>query len=175
VAFEWFSLGLIQTAILVVVCAAAAATDLRTHRIPNWLTLPAMAIGLAMAGLPGWKSMVVCVVVVVAVLSVAIALHAVGVWGGGDGKLVGAVAALKGLTFVAEAMVWTFLIGGLVALCILIRKGSLIPTLRAIVSRDVSPLQPRRIAFGPLIAGGVAVALLTGYAGLRFFAHTPGQ
>jgi prepilin peptidase CpaA len=132
---------LLETAIVAVVCVAAAAVDL-TRRIPNALTLSAIVSGLTLAGLSGWKSLAMRLGAVALVLCVAIALHALGVWGGGDGKLVAAVAALKGLTFAAEALVWTFLIGGLVALYLLIRKRSLIPTFRAVVSRDVSSLQP---------------------------------
>lgn len=166
---EWLPVGLLQTATVAVVCATAAAADLRMRRIPNTLTLSAIVLGLIMAGLPGWKSMVVRLGAVAVVLGCAIVLHALGVWGGGDGKLVAAVAALKGLLFTGEAMVWTFLIGGLVALYLLIRKRNLISTLRAVVSRDVSLLQPSRIAFGPLIAVGVAVTIWTGYAGIRIF------
>jgi prepilin peptidase CpaA len=169
VPFGALPVGLLETAIVAVVCVAAAAVDLRTRRIPNALTLPAIVSGLALAGLSGWKSLAVRLGAVAVVLCVAIALHAFGVWGGGDGKLVAAVAALEGLMFVAEAMVWIFLIGGLVALYLLIRKRSLIPTFRAVVFRDVPELQPSRIAFGPLIAAGVAVALWTEYTGFRLF------
>jgi prepilin peptidase CpaA len=143
--------------------------DLRTRRIPDALTLPAIACGVAMAGFEGWKRLAVRLVVVALVLCVAIALHALGVWGGGDGKLVAAVAALKGLSFVAEAAVWTFLIGGLFALFLLIRKRALVPMLRSVVLRDAAAPPPNRIAFGPLIAAGVAVTLGTAFSDFRFF------
>lgn len=158
-------LGLLESAIVAVVCLSAAWVDLRTRRIPDALMLLAIACGVALAGFGGWKRLAVRLAVVAIVLCVGIALHALGVWGGGDGKLVVAVAALKGLSFVAEAAVWTFLVGGLFALLLLMRKGTLVPLLRSVVLRDVPAPHPSRIAFGPLIAAGVALTLGAAYTG----------
>jgi prepilin peptidase CpaA len=78
---------------------------------------------------------------------ISVALHAVGVWGGGDGKLVAAIAAWKGLAFAAESLLWTFLAGGLIAAGILLwRRKSAAP-------------RPSMV-FGPLISIGAALAAL---------------
>lgn len=138
------------------VCLAAAWIDVRTRRIPNVLTLPAIGAGLALAGLAGWKPLALRLLTVLLVLGVAIVLRTMGVWGGGDGKLVAAVAALKGLPFVVEAAAVTFLIGGLIGLGVLV--------LRKI--RRVPP-GTTQIPFGPVIAAGVALTLLGKGLGFR--------
>lgn len=158
---------LLSTAIVAAVCLAAAWIDVRTHRIPNALTLPAIALGLVMAAFLGWRQLALRLVTVLVVLAVAIAMHAIGVWGGGDGKLVAAIAALKGFPFVAESAIWTFLIGGVVALCVLVRKRTLIASLRSLGHGPAPAVPPTRIPFGPLIAAGVAVTLLAEALGFR--------
>jgi leader peptidase (prepilin peptidase)/N-methyltransferase len=146
----------LTTVIVAAVCLAAAWIDLRTHRIPNALTLPAIVIGVIMAGLSGWKPLMLRVLTVAIVLCTAIVLHVTGVWGGGDGKLVAAVAALKGLPFVVESAAAAFLIGGVAALWILVRKRV-----------TGAPPGVSHIPFGPLIAAGVAVTLVSEALGFR--------
>jgi Flp pilus assembly protein protease CpaA len=158
---------LLSTAIVAAVCAVAAWIDVRTHRIPNALTLPAIAVGLIMTAFLGWRLLALRLLTVLVVLVAAIAMHAIGVWGGGDGKLVAAIAALKGFPFAAESAIWTFLIGGFVALCVLIRKRTLLASLRSLGNGPSPAVPPTHIPFGPLIAAGVAVTLLTEALGFR--------
>ena len=62
-----------------VVAAAAAAIDFRSRRVPNLLTLPAMAAGLAFRFPPDpW---------ILGLVALFFLLWRIGAWGGGDAKL----------------------------------------------------------------------------------------
>ncbi|HYH09648.1 MAG TPA: A24 family peptidase [Thermoanaerobaculia bacterium] len=146
-----------STVVTVLVCACAAWIDWRTRRIPDVLTLPAIGAGLFVVATQGIRLLAIRVAVVVLILAVAVALHALGVWGGGDGKLVAAIAAWKGLAFVANALVFSFFLGGVVAAFLLIRR------------RRRSFEGPSTIVFGPLIAAGTTIAAITESLRISFF------
>lgn len=94
----------VQDVLLLVLAATATWTDLRFRRIPDRLTVPMMAAGLALAalgaGLPGLKGAGVGLGVGFAILIVPCELGAVG---GGDAKFLTAVGALQGAAFVVVA------------------------------------------------------------------------
>lgn len=111
--------------LLLALVVPAGLWDLRTGRIPNWLTYPALLAGLVCSwwGLgPGLASSGLAV-------SLAGGLF---VWfyfegwvGAGDAKLVGAVGAIKGLDFTLSAVMCASAIGGALALLILARERRL--------------------------------------------------
>lgn len=82
---------------LLVVAAVAAACDLRSGRISNWLTLPALLAGVAVHGWIGGL-VGVSIAVLGALLTAAPAwvLFRHGGMGGGDVKLLSALGALAG-------------------------------------------------------------------------------
>lgn len=83
--------------LLLLVTGAAAAWDLRTRRIPNWLTVGGVAAGIAVNGwLWGWRGLLEAGTG----LGLALLVYVPLVWlrgmGAGDAKLMAAVGALTG-------------------------------------------------------------------------------
>ena len=97
----------------IVVVTYAAWSDLRQHRIPNWLTLPAVIIGLALwyfgSGIEGLKLSAAGMAAGFIVFLVPFAL---GGMGGGDVKLMAADGALVGWPLV----IWVILLSCVAAL-----------------------------------------------------------
>lgn len=107
-------------ACLLAFLVAVAVVDLKTKRIPNWLTLAAVALALALnisrLGSHGvWTSGAGLLTGVAAFLP----LYLTGGFGAGDVKAMGAVGAFLGPKGVLIASVWTLLVGGLCALAVL--------------------------------------------------------
>ena len=148
----------------------AAVVDLRTRRIPNLLVLPAIVAGLALALVQAPRLLLLRSIAVIVVLIAGMFLFSAGIVGGGDGKLVAAIAALKGFVFTAETILYALLAGGLVSLIVLIRKRNLRAGLMRAVSavaggQQGEAFEGTHIPFAPIIALGVIVAVATSAAG----------
>jgi prepilin peptidase CpaA len=123
-----------------IIAVIATLSDLRYRKIFNWLTLPAMVVGLLISflasGFPGLGF---------GIIGVLLALLAFGwMWGikilgAGDVKLLMAFSALAGaaplagkgeISFVADLILLTILVGGILAALILITKGRMAPFFR---------------------------------------------
>lgn len=108
---------------LVIICAA---TDWRTRRIPNTLTLPAIVLGLALHGLGDGVSGL-------AFSGKGLALGAglffvpyyLGGMGAGDVKLMGGVGALLGWQMTLIVLFYTALAGGLVAVLTVLKARAI--------------------------------------------------
>jgi len=75
----------------------AGLTDLRQRRIPNWLTFPSMALGLAMqASYAGWKGLLFGFAGLAIAPSLLLLLHLGRGIGMGDVKLMAALGAILG-------------------------------------------------------------------------------
>ncbi|MFZ5897809.1 MAG: A24 family peptidase [Bacillota bacterium] len=107
--------------LVILLVSIGLAWDLRTNRIPNWLTFSGMAAGLAVNGfLGGWSGLLLSAKGLLIGLFILFIPFALGGLGGGDVKLLGAVGALKGTGFILSAVLLTALWGGVVALLALI-------------------------------------------------------
>src|SRR5260221_8538834 len=96
---------------LSLVVLIAAVTDLRSRRIPNWLTLPALPIGIMAQALYGdglWQGLLGALGGFVALF----ALFAVGAGGAGDVKLFTVVGSFVGIRNLVVVFVLVALIGG---------------------------------------------------------------
>jgi prepilin peptidase CpaA len=116
---------LVPDILLPLVVAIAGAFDIRTNRIPNWLTYPS-----AIAGLVGWSvgqgvPLASAVVGFLVGLVPFLAAYASGWMGGGDVKLMAAVGAMRGFPFVAYAMLYSLFAGALLAILFLIWRDQL--------------------------------------------------
>jgi len=130
--------SVIAYVLLAVLLAAAAVTDLRTGKVFNWLTYPAVLVGLAYwaaAGLLGAERDIID-----ALIGFAAGLfgYAAIIWLGGlglgDMKLMAGVGALSAMWEVVLATtVYALLIGGVMAVVIMIRQGVVRQTLSRIL------------------------------------------
>jgi len=163
-------------AVLLVVVVAAAATDIATRRIPNWITVPGAALGLAIHGYyGGWPGALASLAGAAMGFFVFLCLHLAGGMGAGDVKLAGAVGALTGPQVFIFVFVATGLLGGVAALCLaLARKrlratiehtGRLLANMGSLrwseVRRTSSLTSPGalRLPYGAVIAGGTLAVL----------------
>jgi len=101
----------------------AAVIDLKSRKIPNWLTFSVAAAGLAGSFyLFGWDGALASAKGWLAGMAVFLLPFLLGGMGGGDVKMMGAVGALKGTVFVLEVALLVALYGGLMALALIIWK-----------------------------------------------------
>ncbi len=109
----------IQLAPLIALCVIAAAIDLKSRRIPNWLTVMAMVSGLANACL--WStpiSPMQSILGFLAGLAILFLPFALGAMGGGDVKLMAGVGAWLG----PVAAIQVFAVSAIVGLIIVLTQ-----------------------------------------------------
>ena len=157
--------------VLVVVLVAAAIDDVRTSKIHNWITYPAVLAGLVghccyggvdlhgrQLGFDG-----ALIGLAVGFGPMFIAWRAGGV-GGGDAKLMGAVGALVGWEFALASLFYGFVIAGVMALVVMLRRRILRRTLGRVwrflmlLMMRAKPGDPSG-ADSPTIAIGLALAV----------------
>jgi prepilin peptidase CpaA len=98
-------------AIAVGLCAGW--TDWRSRRIPNWLTIPALAAGVALHGaMHGAAGVVESLKGAGIALAVLLPLVLLRALGGGDWKLLGALGAFLGAQMVLVVLLGAVLIAG---------------------------------------------------------------
>jgi len=164
----------IAYALLAVTLGVAAVTDWRTGRIFNWLTYPAILVGVAywgLAGLAGAERGLIDAMVGLAagILPFAVLLTLGGLHGG-DMKLMGAVGALSAMWQVVLATaVYGLLIAAVFALVIMVRRGLVKQTFRRIfgaammkASRVKADLDEQPTATVPFAAAAALGGLLAG-------------
>lgn len=119
--------------VLVIILTIALATDLKWRKIYNWTVLPGMLFGLFYHGYTAGVSGVISsgqgLLLGMALLFIPFAL---GGMGAGDVKLLGAVGALTGVSFVWQAFLFIAIAGGILSLAQLIYYKALAKTLRRI-------------------------------------------
>jgi len=179
-----FSSMLQDVSFLVALTTSVVAcwTDLRTGHIPNWLSLGALGVGLALAtcrglvaheGLLGLIAAPAAAMVGGAVCGfVPYVLWTKGGLGGGDIKLFAALGVLCGPKWGAYAETYAFAAGLVYAAVVLLARGRLSPVmgnLRTMVSnalRSKTRRQPLRhelmtpVKFAPAILVGTCAAAL---------------
>jgi prepilin peptidase CpaA len=117
------------TALLAVVLVLAVWFDVSRGRIPNWLTVGGAVAALLARGFMGGEALWAGVLGGTLGLSLGILLFAVGAMGAGDGKLLATVGSFMGLGGFVQALPLIGVAGGLLALAVTARKGTLLPTL----------------------------------------------
>jgi prepilin peptidase CpaA len=154
--------------VLAVMLAIAVYVELKERRIPNWLTLSGMALGLFIA----WsnKTLPSSIGGLLIGFGFLFIFYVFGGVGGGDVKLMGAAGALMGARLIEPALVYTAFIGAFLAVMMVIwrkdfwtrialgfkslafwRKGD---------GTEVEPPKPIAVPYGMAIAMGCLLALL---------------
>jgi prepilin peptidase CpaA len=102
----------------------AAWTDFRSRRIPNWLTVPGLLIGVGMnVALGGWgglKNSLVGAAVGLALLLPFVLLRSLGA---GDWKLAGALGAFTGPGLLVDLLLGSVFVAGVMAVALVVYKG----------------------------------------------------
>ena len=125
------TLSLLTGAILLSVIAGW--TDWRSRRIPNWLTVPGFAVGVALStysdGWSGLKNSLLGAGLAFALLLPFWLLRSLGA---GDLKFAAALGAYTGPGRLIDILIGSVFVAGVMALALVIYKGRLLQTIRNI-------------------------------------------
>lgn len=112
-------------------CALISSVfDVRSRRIPNFITMPAFLFGLALhLALGGWSQLFTALAAGIICGLVFLVFYLAGGMGAGDVKLIMAVGCIAGLSHVAYLLVLTALSGGAMAIALAVARGRLQQTL----------------------------------------------
>ena len=117
----------------VILSLIAGWTDLRSRRIPNWLTVPGTVVGVALNGFfdrwSGVKASLLGIVVGLGLLLLFVLLRSLGA---GDWKLAGALGAFTGPGLLMDLLIGSVFVAGLMAVALVIYKRRVMQTLRNI-------------------------------------------
>ena len=164
--------------VLAIVAVTAAVTDLRRGIISNWLTYPAIAVGLightlvgGVGGFDGRMGLVGAAAGLAAGFLPMLAAWLAGGIGGGDAKLMAAFGALAGWRFAISIMFYGLAVGALMALVVMLRRRILAQTLGRILRfawlllASAKPADPAtassaKVPFGLALCIGAVLALV---------------
>ena len=171
--------------VLVLLVLIASLLDLRTRRIPNWLTVSGFAMALAFRLPQGGGAFLDGLAAGLIAFAISLPFFALGGFGGGDVKLLAAVGAFLGLDRLWVALLVTALAGGALALVAVIQQrrlgttiANLYVVMRSLRSKEAytgwkgeEGEAPLTIRSAGVITRPYAVAIAAGaiYAVLPFF------
>ncbi len=113
------------------VLVIAAFTDWKNGSIYNWLTLPAIVVGVVLSTIAaGWAGLFASVAALLLGAVFFLPGFCCGQMGGGDVKLMAAVGAIGGLGFVAKVAVVSIFVGGIVGLVIILIRGGVLSAVK---------------------------------------------
>ena len=116
-------LSIVLWIVLALLLGVTIVTDLKSRTIPNWLTLMVALLGVAfclMSGLPFWPELSLRLGQAVLVLAGFGFLFSRGLMGGGDVKLIAALALWFNFSALLNFLVLMSLLGGVLSLVYLI-------------------------------------------------------
>ncbi len=161
-----------------VIVLAAAATDIRSRKIPNWLTLSGVVAGLVLHGTTGgFLGLKTSFAGMLLGFGSYLALYSLRAMGAGDVKLMAAVGAIVGPEGWMSVFIATAIAGGVLAIILMVRKGRVKETLRNVLfivlelthfrapqkkRSDLDVRDPRalKMPHGVAIAAGTLVCLM---------------
>lgn len=179
-----FGIQSIQFIILCVLLLASAFTDLKSQRIPNYLTIPGMIVALTLYSIiNGFDGFLFSIKGVAVGIGIFLIPHLLGCMGAGDAKLMGTVGAFLGAKGVFGAFLLTAVIGGVYALLIaFVFRAQFKEYFRGLWQRsliflstheyspgpdDGHPIRPK-LCYGLAIAFGTVSYMFLNYLGYSF-------
>lgn len=154
-----------------VILMIASIEDVISLRIPNWVTLPGLAVGLSYFTLTrGYEGFLFSLIGALTGLGLLIVPYIIGGTGAGDVKLMGAVGSVLGAQGVFIVFILSYVLGGAYALFLLASKGLLFSTFKRygtilwcfISTQKLMYIPPTMIEKTLRIRFGVVIALGTG-------------
>jgi prepilin peptidase CpaA len=166
------------TVILAVLLVLATWLDVSQKRIPNWLTAGGLVAALVVRAFMGVGALGTGLLGGAVGLALGLLLFAIGAMGAGDGKLLAAVGACLGFGGFVQSLPLIGVAGGLLALFVSARSGTLIPTIlrfqelmlhvvsfgRVGERRTLAMTGAVTVPYGVAVAAGVVWALAAGVA-----------
>ncbi len=135
----WMLLSDVRNSLLLSLLAVACIVDVRSFKIPNWLTFGGAALALlhsAMVPFAGGHGLLWSLGGLGVGLLIMLPAYGLGVMGAGDVKLMAMVGAFLGLTPTLYAALFVFICGGVLAVGHAILRGALLRM--ALNVRDIS-------------------------------------
>ncbi|MGJ7919800.1 A24 family peptidase [Neobacillus sp. LXY-4] len=112
--------------VLGLVLSISFVTDIKKRRILNIITLPAILLGFVYNTITlGWEGFLFSGKGFLVGLGFLLIPYLLGGMGAGDVKLMAAIGALMGTTFTFYSFIYTGLIGGIIALILIIKSQGL--------------------------------------------------
>lgn len=158
---------------LSVILIIASISDLRFHKIPNWLTFSTIGAGIIYhTYMKSYKGFLFSIKGVFVGIALLLLFYILGGTGAGDVKLMGAVGGLLGAFGVFKAFLFAALIGGIYAIVLLAlhrgdlnfknkvkRYGTMLKTF--FFTQRLIYIPPENKGERPLLCYGVVIALGT--------------
>jgi prepilin peptidase CpaA len=117
----------------VLLAGVAGWTDLRWRRIPNWVTVPGLLIGVAVnTVLSGWTGLRASLLGAAIGLALLIPFVLLRSLGAGDWKLAGALGAFTRPGLLVDLLLASIFVAGVMAVALVIYKGRTRQTIRNI-------------------------------------------
>ncbi|PYX30329.1 MAG: hypothetical protein DMG77_10050 [Acidobacteria bacterium] len=166
----------------VLLALVAGWTDYKRRRIPNWLTVPGLVVGVSLnATASGWSGLKFSLLGAGLGLLLLLPFVLLRSLGAGDWKLAGALGAFVGASVLLDLLLGSVFVAGLMALALVIYKRRVRQTLRNIGRLLVSLLtfrspgsevsldnpQSLKVPYGVALAltvVGYGIALVSGLA-----------
>ena len=168
------ALSVLLSATLTGILVLAVWFDVREQRIPNWVTAGGLVVALVARGIIGSAALWTGLQGGALGLALGLLLFTAGAIGAGDGKLLACVGSFLGLEAFLRCLPLIGAFGGLLALVVTARRGTLIPTLlrfrdllfyfvtlgRIGDRRTLSTPGSVTVPYGVAVAAGAAMAWL---------------
>lgn len=155
--------------LLSLVLIIAVYTDIRRHRIPNWLSLGALFTGLLLSHLLFPDSRILDSLKGAGVgLAALLPFYLMGGMGAGDVKLMAAIGSFTGPETAFLAVCFSLMAGGCIALLLILRSGELamlyrrylvMLSARTLIPAEDGSVAKRRFPYALSIAIGTLIAL----------------
>jgi prepilin peptidase CpaA len=124
---------MIVNIILGVALIISLITDLKNRKILNIITIPTILFGITYFSITqGWNGLLFSIYGLFVGIGFLIVPFFLGGMGAGDVKLMGAIGALMGTSFVFYSFIYTALIGGIISLLLIIKKNGLRKSISAL-------------------------------------------
>lgn len=164
---------MISLSLALLIAGIALITDIRYHKVFNWLTLPAIGIGLILGFIPGQGGMPSHILGAGVGFGIFFILYAMKIVGGGDVKLMIGLGAIMGYPFIFALTFYSLVAGAVIGIFEMIISKRFLKGIKNIflffkqaLTPELKPFIPEKdmgkIPFAVSIFIGVIISLLTG-------------